>query len=327
MRRRTILKLPLLASAASGVVQEGLEAAVERLKPRIDPPGPLRFAVMGDMGSGSTGQHLVARQMELQHQRSPIEFVLTTGDNIYENGEEEYFDSKFVDVYRPLLEDGVEIRSSLGNHDMRHKDGQAQVRESAFGYENGQEEYHFEAGPILPNGKRLARFICLNSNRWDEEDGKALEMRRDALRETLRDSDRYQWNIAYMHHPLYSYVKSAFLIRRGHGGNKKVRELLEPEFIDRVDAVFAGHDHFYQKVKPQHGIEHFVTGGAGKLRKGVKTKHEQVEKGALEYHFMDLSLDERSLSFQAISGEGLVIHSGTVAKREARRLADIGKVA
>ncbi len=327
MQRRTILKLPLLATAASGLVQEGLAAAAKKLEPRADLPGLLRFAVMGDSGSGSRGQQLIARQMELQHERSPIEFVLTTGDNVYENGESEYFDSKFLDVYRPLLEDGVRIHASLGNHDVRNQGGQAQVQEKAFGYQDGEDEYHFEAGPVLENGKRLARFICLNTNRWDEEVGKALEMRLDALRETLRDSDRYQWNIAYFHHPLYSYVKKGFLIPKGHGPNEKVRRMLEPEFIDRVDAVFAGHDHFYQKIKAQHGIDHFLTGGAGKLRSGVKTRDPQVEKAALEYHFMDLSLDEGNLHYQAINDEGLLIHAGSVAKRGAKRLADVGAAA
>ncbi len=322
LRRRTILQLPLLASAAPAVFRQALQAAEKQLKPSVS-KGLLHFAVMGDSGSGSRGQQLIARQLERQHGRSPFEFVLTTGDNVYEYGETAYFDRKFIDVYRKLLDDGVLLRATLGNHDMRNRSGQEQIQVAAFGYEDSREEYQFEAGPMLPNGKRLARFICLNSNRWDEEVGKPLELRLGALREKLAESDRYQWNIAYFHHPLYSYVKSGFLIPRGHGANEKVRRMLEPELIDRVDVVFSGHDHFYQKIKPQHGIDYFVTGGAGKLRGGVQSNNPNVEKAALEYHFMDLSLDQEALRFQAINDDGAVIHGGAIAKRGAKRLSEI----
>jgi len=35
-----------------------------------------------------------------------------------------------------------------------------------------------------------------------------------------------------------------------------------------VDVVLAGHEHFYERVQPQHGISYFISGGAGSLRKG-----------------------------------------------------------
>ena len=35
-----------------------------------------------------------------------------------------------------------------------------------------------------------------------------------------------------------------------------------------VSVVFTGHDHFYERVKPQKGIPYFVVGSGGKLRSG-----------------------------------------------------------
>ena len=41
----------------------------------------------------------------------------------------------------------------------------------------------------------------------------------------------------------------------------KLREALEPLFIKHnVSVVFTGHDHFYERIKPQHGIAYFVVG-------------------------------------------------------------------
>src|SRR5687768_3609422 len=43
----------------------------------------IRFAVVGDTGTGDKYQIAVARQMAAEHTRNPFEFVLMLGDNIY----------------------------------------------------------------------------------------------------------------------------------------------------------------------------------------------------------------------------------------------------
>jgi hypothetical protein len=318
--RRTILKLPLLAAAAPEALEQGLAQA---LGPAADVPGLLRFAALGDSGSGKPAQLRVAEQMNALHRRrkqDPWSFALMMGDNIYENGEPKYFDDKFIDVYRQLMDDGVNFRATLGNHDIRHNDGRDQVLEPAFGYEGRQDEYAFSAGPTLENGKQLARFLCLNSTRWvraiEAGDTGEVAKLRDRLREQLRESDKYQWNIAYFHHPLYSHVKTfAGIIPRGHGPNERLREILEPEIDETVDVVLAGHEHFYQKIRPQRGVHHIISGAAGKTRQGVDKKHPNVEFASQDYHFMDLSLSAQTLYYQAVNDSGLKIHSGTIAKR------------
>jgi hypothetical protein len=322
LARRTLLKLPLLAVGLPAVVEKGLVAAARDLKPKTDLPGLLRFGVIGDSGSGKPAQLRVAEQMKGLHRirrGDPWGFVLTMGDNVYENGESKHFDRKFVDVYRELLDDGVAFRSTLGNHDIRHYDGKEQLQEEAFGYVDGQEEYEFAAGPTLGDGSRLARFICLNSTRWVE----AIERREDKvvaglvdrLRERMKDSDHYRWNIIYFHHPIYSYVNGGLILSRGHGSNPHLQRLLEPEIVEHVDLVLSGHEHFYQKIRPENGVHHIISGGAGKRRKGVKTDHLNVESASLDYHFMDLSLTEQTLYYQAINDAGQRIHSGEIPKR------------
>lgn len=317
--RRTVLKLPLLGAAVPAAVERGLATPLMKPAPL---PGLLRFGVMGDGGSGNEDQMAVARKMREWHAENRWQHVVALGDNVYENGEPEYFDSKFVDVYRELLDDGVEIRSTLGNHDVRWRDGRDQVREEAFGFVDRQDQYEFAAGPELADGKRLARFICLNSNRWlDAADDGGTELLRlqDEVREQLREVDRYRWNIVYLHHPIHSHVKRSFGIKRGHGSSKELQTGLEPLLMEHgVDLVMAGHDHFYQKIKPVGGVHHLISGAAGKLRGGLK-KGGAVEHGALELHFMDMSLDEDALRYQAIGADGSMIHRGRIDKRAAKR--------
>ena len=320
--RRTVLKLPILGAAVPAVIERGVAASVTQPSKL---PGALHFGVMGDSGSGTSDQMAVADRIHArQRGEDPWSFLVALGDNVYENGEPEYFDSKFVEVYRELLEANIPVRSTLGNHDVRWRDGRDQLQEEAFGYIDGKDQYEFAAGPTTSEGKQLARFICLNSNRWLDavDSGRAATERlQDELKEQLRDSDRYHWNIVYQHHPIYAHVKKTFGIKRGHGSSDELQFGLEPLLKDHgVDLVMAGHDHFYQKIRPVDGIHHLVSGGAGKLRGGIKNSKE-VEHSALEYHFMDMGLDEDALHYQAIGADGLLIHSGRIDKRGSRKNA------
>ncbi|MBI1353191.1 MAG: hypothetical protein GC160_02510 [Acidobacteria bacterium] len=324
--RRTILKLPLAGAAAPLLLQQGIAAAKSARAPQADLPGELRFCVMGDSGSGAAPQLRIAEQMKAWHDRVDWKHVLMLGDNVYENGETEYFDSRFVDVYRPMLDQGVPFHATLGNHDVRNRDGREMLAAEPFGFIDGADEYELTAGPENAEGKQLARFLCLNSNRWIDaiEGGSKAEVDRllGRLRERLRESDRYGWNFLYLHHPFHSYVKKFFFgVEKGHGSSEPLQQVLENELRDTIDVVFAGHDHFYQELKPVHGVHHFVAGGAGKMRKGSDSHHPAVEFGADEYHFMDLSLSEDRLLFQTINDEGELIRTGEIPKRGRRAAA------
>lgn len=324
MTRREMLGSTLLAGAASSSLAEALRATPAQSAGRL--PGLLHFGVMGDGGSGDDAQFRIARRMVDVHRQEPWKFVLTLGDNVYENGEPEHFDSRFVDVYQPLLEDGVPVHCSLGNHDVRHKNGLDQVKEEAFGFIDGKDEYEFAAGPRTADGSTLARFICLNSTRWvdavDSGDKKQLVQLRGELRERLAEVDRYRWNIVYLHHPIHSYIKKSFGIPRGHGSSPELQAALEPILVEHgVDLVLGGHEHFYQQIEPKRGVHHIISGGAGKLRSGVKTNHDDVAFAALEYHFMNMSLDENVLRFQAVDDGGGELHSGQIKKK--RRMGSV----
>ena len=86
-----------------------------------------------------------------------------------------------------------------------------------------------------------------------------------------------------------------------------------------MDVVFAGHEHFYQKIRPIKGVHHITSGAAGKRRKGVRSDHPDVEGASPDYHFMDLGLTEDTLYFQAINDSGLLVHSGEIRNRQARQ--------
>ena len=83
-----------------------------------------------------------------------------------------------------------------------------------------------------------------------------------------------------------------------------------------VDVVLAGHEHFYERLKPQKGIHYFISGGAGKLRKG-DVGGEFTEKAFdTGFHFMIFELVDDQLHFQVISDLGKTVDSGIIRRRQ-----------
>jgi hypothetical protein len=100
----------------------------------------------------------------------------------------------------------------------------------------------------------------------------------------------------------------------------ELREALEPLLLKHgVDVVFAGHEHFYERIKPQKGIVHFISGGAGKLRRGNIKRTNLTAKGFdQDRHFMLVEIDDGRMWFEAISRAGNVVDSGVITGREDR---------
>ena len=112
---------------------------------------------------------------------------------------------------------------------------------------NGERFYTFKP-------KDNVRIFALDSNYMDKT-------QLDWLEKELAASGS-DWKIAFFHHPIYSSGGR-------HGSDEELRAQLEPLFLKYgVDAVFMGHEHFYERIKPQKGIYYFISGGAAKLREG-----------------------------------------------------------
>ena len=100
----------------------------------------LRFAVLGDFGTGSKQQYELAAQMKRAHDQFPFDLVTLVGDNLYGSERPQDFKKKFEDPYKPLLDAGVKFYASLGNHD----DPQEQRNYKLFNMD-GKQVLHVQA--------------------------------------------------------------------------------------------------------------------------------------------------------------------------------------
>ena len=96
-----------------------------------------------------------------------------------------------------------------------------------------------------------------------------------------------------------------------------LREQVEPLFLKYgVSLVLTGHEHFYERMKPQKGINYIIAGSAAKLRRGDIGSSDQTAKGFDEgYAFMLMEIVGDELHFQTITDAGRTVDSGTLQRR------------
>lgn len=282
--------------------------------PAAAPEGtPLvRFAVIGDSGTGDANQYRIAAEMAAWHDRLPYDLVLMLGDNVYGafagGGNQKDFETKFDRPYAELLRRGVLFRAALGNHDTRTDHGRHLIRAyERFHIEGPLGYYSFTAG-TNPDGLPLIQFFVLNTVRLerDKRDPEQLAWLEKALAES-----KARWRIVYGHHPLYSTGKR-------HGGDVRLRAKLEPVLHEadgapRVQVVLAGHDHIYQRFRPQQGVFYFVCGSSGQLRRGNARPSAEVAAVEDRRHvFMLWEATPAELRFRALNEQGQAFDCGMI---------------
>ena len=279
---------PIAGPAEVAAPPAGSEKVVELPNEK----GSLKFAVLGDFGTGLRPQYDLANCITNFHEKFPFDLVILVGDNLYGAERPQDFKKKFEEPYKRLLEAGVKFQASLGNHDARE-----QRFYKPFNMD-GKLYYTFKA-----NHEKV-RFFVLDSTYPVPEQIEWLE-------KELKSSND-DWKIPYMHHPLYSSGER-------HGSDVKLRQTLEPLFIQyNVSVVFTGHDHFYERVKPQNGIVYFVVGSGGMLRSGNIDRTTGITARGFDTDqaFMAVEISGDKMYFQAVSRTGDVIDSGIIERRK-----------
>jgi hypothetical protein len=246
----------------------------------------LKLAVIGDNGTGDREQYEVANQMAAAHATFPFDLVVMVGDNFYGSQKPKDLVDKFERPYAPLLKAGVRFQAALGNHDAPESINYPPLNM------NGQRYYTFTRGDV--------RFFVLDTNALDTAQ---IEWFESAV------AAPGAWKICVFHHPLYGNAGR-------HGAAVDLRVLLEPILVEHgVQVVFSGHDHVYERLKPQKGIHYFVTGAGGKLRRGDLEPSASTAAGFDEdQSFMLVEIAGAELFFRTISRTGRVVDGGVIRR-------------
>jgi 3',5'-cyclic AMP phosphodiesterase CpdA len=247
--------------------------------------------VIGDNGTGERPQLQVAEQMQRYWTLVKFDFVLMNGDNIYGGHKPTDFARKFEQPYKPLLDENVKFYASLGNHD------DPDLERNYKPYNMGGDRYYTFR-------KRDVQFFALDSNYMDPKQLDWLESR-------LKSSDA-KWKIAFFHHPLFTSAKY-------HGSDMDLRRQLVPIFEKYgVNVVMSGHEHVYERIKPQSGVYFFVVGNSGELRFHNLRHPSDIDAVGFDTDrtFLLVEIAGDKLDFEAISAAGEVIDSGELDRQQ-----------
>ncbi|MCU1288829.1 MAG: hypothetical protein JWN60_1058 [Acidobacteria bacterium] len=258
--------------------------------------GVVRFAVIGDYGTDSSGERDVA---DLVKSRSP-DFIIGVGDNNYPDGETSTIDRnvgkyyhEFIFPYNGNYGAGASENRffpTLGNHDWHAENAQPYL--DYFNLPGNERYYDFVRGPV--------HFFAIDSDSQEPDGSNVNSVQANWLKNKLASS-KAVWKIVYFHHPPYSSGK--------HGSTER----LQWKFKEwGATTVISGHDHIYERLLINN-FPYFVNGlgGAGRYSLEDTVSGSQKRYNA-DYGAMFVEASSAEITFRFVNREQVLIDSYTI---------------
>ena len=250
---------------------------------------PHRFVVFGDCGAGTPAEKAVALQV---HRANP-DYVMIPGDIVYSRGRVSEYRDKFWPVYNadvpsrdvgsPLLR-STPFVAAAGNHDIANRDLGKNPDGLAYffywdqprngpalrhggpnvppltGPEANQQAFRESAGDAYPGAGNFsfdygdAHWTVLDTNAYVNWSSPEL---RGWLERDLAAAQDADWRFVSFHQPPFNSSKA-------HFADQLTRVLAEVFEAGKVDIVFSGHVHNYQRTYPLRFKLSDVAGGRTK---------------------------------------------------------------
>ena len=255
------------------------------------------------------------------------DFAIHTGD-LTDTGLDTAADEQYFIPYKKMLAK-YPIFPALGNHDYgrnyNKEEGRRFLRENYTPFRTipytGLPPYFY----FVDDGN--ARFFFLDTNyfygnKWaqpldkDSKQYKWLDrFLARAVKANSQGKPEKTWKFVVLHEPMYS--------TGARGGIEAQRTVLEPLFEKyKVDLVFQGHDHNYERTKPikdgladdAEGIIYITLGGGGSPLYFQRTQADWSEKFIPVYHFAYIEVKDSNLKMTVYDKDGKTIDTLEIQK-------------
>lgn len=274
------------------------------------PSTSLPFLVVGDWGIPNQAESAkrVASTMGLVADEIAARFVISTGDNFYNEGVESIDDPLwqvlFEQVYNALSLN-CPWYVVLGNHDY----GGNPDAELAYSHKSlrwRMPSRYYSTHEVFGDGT-TADFFFLDTqplaqeNWWNDLVGHAAQAQLAWLEDELRKS-RARWKFVVGHHPVYS--------GGAHGNTPALISGVRPLLYRYgVQAYFNGHDHDLQHIEV--GGVHYFTSGAG-----AETRETKPIEGTLfaasKLGFIAAEVEQEGMRVRFIGEDGKALHQAII---------------
>jgi hypothetical protein len=247
----------------------------------------------GDNRTDAASHAAVVQRM----QGAPGDFLVQTGDMVYDGAEPELW-TQFFSIEHDLLRDRC-LFAAIGNHEVGLPTSDGALRFARLfrnaGPQGAAERYYtFRWGD--------ARFFML-----DAQDDFASE-ERDWLEGALKSADAEAglvWRFVVLHHGPFSSGL--------HGPNPSLLLAHVPDMLraHHVDVVFAGHDHIYERGEV-NGLRYIVTGGGGAPLYKEHRDEATVARFEPVHHFLAVDVTKTTATLTGIRVDGSTIEKCTL---------------
>jgi 3',5'-cyclic AMP phosphodiesterase CpdA len=256
------------------VFRDGKEVFLSDAKAPIATNKPYRFVAFGDIGAETA----VQKKLAVQVTKNNPDYVVVTGDIVYERGLISEYRSKFWPIYNADKTDTagavimrrIPMISAPGNHDLDTRDLDKYPDALSYFYYWNQPlngPLGVEGGPLVPNLNASAtnraafqeaagdaylkmsnysfdygnaHWLVLDSNPYVDYTDKSLQ---EWVANDLAKAKDATWKFVMFHHPGFNSSREHF--------EQQHTRLMSPIFeAGKVDVVFNGHVHNYQRSFP-----------------------------------------------------------------------------
>ncbi len=282
MRRSSIFICALIVFIAGAVIAAQDQQVQQNLAALETIQGKFSFVVIGDNRSGDDSYRKIVSVIV---EKKP-DFVINTGDLIPTPGDKKAW-ATFWELSKPIT---MPYFLAVGNHDVNAKvPGSEKIYKAEVDLPGNELYYSFNAGNSL--------FIVLDSSIADKE--KRIIGEQYQWLEGVLANSRQRHTFVFLHHPLYTDPRKGHHRADSLDRYPETRDQLEALFARyKVTAVFAGHEHYYER-RLVDGILHVITGGGG------APLYEKEEQGGF-YHGILVTVDGDSVSCQVVDSNGKI---------------------
>jgi hypothetical protein len=238
------------------------------------------FVVLGDNRSGDD---MYRKIVSMVMKRDPA-FIVNVGDMIKTPGDLTEW-SKFWEMSRPI---SVPYYLTVGNHEVSQRVTESEkIYKEQVNLPGNELYYSFTAGNSL--------FIVLDTSLADQEESVTGEQYAWLERELANSEQKHKF--VFLHHPLYPVLRTEQQEENGSDESSAERDRLEALFMkNKVDVVFAGHEHLYHR-ETVDGIIHVITGGGG------APLYADDQNGGF-HHFIVMTVDGDTVRGEVIDSSG-----------------------
>jgi acid phosphatase len=293
-------------------------AATAAAAPAVAAPAALPFVLIGDWGRrGRDHQSDVAAQMGQTAAAIDARFIVSLGDNFYENGVDSVDDPQWQDSFEqiyvaPALQKPWKIM--LGNHDYRGN-VQAQIDYSQHSPRWQLPARYYQETVALPDGGTADLFYVDTSPFIRQYIGSRTDISGQdtaaqlAWLDAALGASTADWKIVLGHHPIYTALSD------GDGYDHDQPDLiarLNPVLLKhQVPLYICGHDHCLQAVK-MDGVVYVVNGAGSETYQPDAPIRGGFASGA--HGFMTIHVSSAQLDFALIDTSGRTLYADSLTR-------------